>query len=99
MKRLFLASTVLAVLSASPVLAQSFDPEYGTGNTVAFSGDNAGLAYAQARTTRLHGVRAQAEPQPGIRTFGYAPGYGVTADNPQATGGGSIGYNEKLLHD
>ena len=53
MKKL-IAAVVLAMALASPALAQSYNPDVGTGNIVPYAGvqapqSNAGNAYAQAR--------------------------------------------------
>ena len=88
MKRILMASALVALL-ASPALAQSYDPDYGTGNTVqsqASSVDNSAFAYAPAR--------ARAKLQAGERAFAYA-----NADSAVLSGAGSVGYNDKLLHD
>jgi hypothetical protein len=64
MKKFLMSAAVLTVL-ASPALAQSYDPNDGTGNTTAQAeaGREYGAptgSYAYART--LRGLRAQAEP-------------------------------------
>ncbi len=81
--------TTLAVLTAvaTPAFAQSFDPDNGTGNV---------LPYSKAATATHH--EKSAVNQNGTHAFASVPGFGSVgnADAPQATGGGSIGYNEML---
>jgi hypothetical protein len=83
--KLALIAAIAALGIASPALAQSFDPEAGTGNLVAWS---AGPA-AQAGNITDRGLQAYAM---------IPPGRPVSAsDEATATGGGSRGYNEGLL--
>ena len=81
--------TTLAVLTAiaTPAFAQSFDPENGTGNVLPFS----------QGATATHNDRS-AVNQSAARSFAAVPGFGSIGnqDAPQATGGGSAGYNEML---
>lgn len=82
--------TTLAVLTAiaTPAFAQSFDPENGTGNVLPFS----------RGATATHSDRS-AVNQSAARSFAAVPGFGGSIGNqdaPQATGGGSTGYNEML---
>ncbi|HEY6023156.1 MAG TPA: hypothetical protein VIV34_03150 [Pseudolabrys sp.] len=81
--------TTLAVLTAvaTPAFAQSFDPDNGTGNVLPFS----------ATSTATHHEKSAANHN-AMRAFASAPGFGSVAnqDAPQATGGGSVGYNEML---
>jgi hypothetical protein len=80
--------TIFAVLSviATPTFAQSFDPEFGTGNVLPFS----------HKSTDNEGKSAFR--QDGLRAYAKAPSKGLVgnSDAPSATGGGSIGYNELL---
>ena len=81
--------TTLAVLTAvaTPAFAQSFDPDNGTGNVLPFSGT----------ATATHHEKS-AVNHDGTRAFASVPGFGSIGnpDAPQATGGGSAGYNEML---
>jgi hypothetical protein len=81
--------TTLAVLTAvaTPAFAQSFDPDSGTGNVLPFSGT----------ATAAHNGKSAAI-QSGTRAYAAVPGFGSIGnpDAPQATGGGSAGYNEML---
>jgi hypothetical protein len=81
--------TTIAVLTAisAPAFAQSFDPESGTGNVLPFS---------QTSTAAHH--QKSAVNQSGTQAFAAVPGFGSVGspDAPQATGGGSTGYNEML---
>lgn len=84
--------TTLAVLTAiaTPAFAQSFDPENGTGNVLPFSHG----------ATATHNDRS-AVNQSATRSYAAVPGFGSigNADSPQATGGGSAGYNEMLRNN
>jgi hypothetical protein len=72
MKKQLILGAALATLMAAPALAQSYNPTYGTGNTLPFSaswhGQSAtfGLDHAYAPSSallqRLRGIRAQAMP-------------------------------------
>ena len=81
--------TTLAVLTviATPAFAQSFDPDNGTGNVLPFS--NTATATHHEKSAVNHN---------GTRAFASVPGFGSVGspDAPQATGGGSAGYNETL---
>jgi hypothetical protein len=80
--------TTLAVLTAiaTPAFAQSFDPDNGTGNVLPFSHG----------ATATHNDRS-AVNQSAARSFAAVPGFGsIVNAAPQATAGGSIGYNEML---
>jgi len=60
MKKLVIGAA-LAMLIASPVFAQSYDPDLGTGNVLNVPAAGAGThAFAYAPTQRLNGIRAQA---------------------------------------
>ena len=81
--------TTLAVLTAvaTPAFAQSFDPDSGTGNVLPFSGT----------ATVAHNGKSAAN-QSAMHAFAAVPGFSSigSPDAPQATGGGSAGYNEML---
>jgi hypothetical protein len=76
MMKTYFGLAALAALLASPALAQSYDPEYGTGNAVQppvpYSADNGAMAYAPARTrsSRTRAVRAE----PKVYAFGHDVG-------------------------
>jgi hypothetical protein len=80
---------------ASPALAQSFDPEAGSGN-VAGSGYAPTQAdeYAFAQSSRAK----TAARQTGLRAFARVPGTSSNSgsNDPAFTGGGSAGYNQML---
>jgi len=69
----------------SPALAQSFDPDIGTGNV---------LMLNQASVPHQHAAVRRS----GIDALAMAPSAqaGVASEDPANTGGGSIGYNENL---
>ena len=90
MKKLPVIFTVLRIavgfaLSAGPASAQSFCTCDGTGNVLVFSNK----AFMPANDKAVLNDRA-------LRAYAsdaYAP---FRSDSPEATGGGSIGYNEML---
>ena len=81
--------TTLAVLGvfATPAFAQSFDPDNGTGNVLAFSHKPTAPQSEKIAIGRS-----------GLNSFAMVPGPGsaFNPDSPHATGGGSLGYNELL---
>ena len=85
MKKILAAFAVTVTLGA-PALAQSFDPEAGTGNVLPFS-----------HTSGAQKADRMAVRQGGLSAYAFAPG-GSAAGSfaPSATGGGSAGYNEML---
>jgi len=95
--KLALITAIAAAGFASPALAQSFDPEAGSGNIVPFSyapspAQNDIVAVRQKSqgkiAARLNGLHAFA-----MVPRGAAEG---NANDPALTGGGSAGYNEML---
>jgi hypothetical protein len=57
----------LAMLIAAPAFAQSYDPEYGTGNVI-------NLPLAEATNGALGiGANVSASPQQGTSAYAYAP--------------------------
>jgi hypothetical protein len=85
--RKFLATLAVLIVFATPALAQSFDPDNGTGNVVSLS--NKSTAPRNDMT---------APRQSGLHSFAMVPGPGpaFNSNSPAATGGGSLGYNEML---
>jgi len=85
--------TTLAVLTvfATPAFAQSFDPDNGTRNVVAFGRAPAPAAPQNGKTA----VR-----QNGVHSFAMvpAPSSAFNSNSPAATGGGSLGYNQNLYN-
>jgi hypothetical protein len=92
-----LIAAIAAAGIASPALAQSFDPEAGSGNVTPFS-------YAQIATqNETAAVRQQSQGKiaarlNGLHAFAMVPraAAGGNANDPALTGGGSAGYNEML---
>jgi hypothetical protein len=89
-------TTVVAVGIASPALAQSFDPEAGSGNVVPFS--YAPIAAQNDPVAVRQSSHANVARQNGLHAFARIPGgsAGGNANDPALTGGGSAGYNEML---
>ncbi len=87
MKTLLATMTALAIF-ASPSFAQSFDPDNGTGNVLAFS---------YKPNTQRKAVRPTA--QPGVDSFASVSRFQTNPNEPALTGGGSVGYNENLRNN
>jgi opacity protein-like surface antigen len=70
MKKLLLSATLLAALAA-PALAESYNPNLGSGNIVPPPGGryaySDGSNYVRAGSARMYA--------PGYAAYGYAPGY------------------------
>ena len=82
----FLAAIAVITAIATPALAQSFDPDAGTGNVLQFS--HTPSAYkADKIATRRIGLSAYASATDPVA---------FSSSAPSATGAGSIGYNEIL---
>jgi hypothetical protein len=81
--------TTLAVLTvfATPAFAQSFCTCDGTGNVLTFTHNPITLP-----------TQNIAAGQSGLHSFAMVPGPGSASNpnDPAATGGGSLGYNEML---
>lgn len=81
-----LAAIALITAIATPALAQSFDPDAGTGNVLQFS-----------HTSGAHKVDKMATIRNGLSAYATATdGVAFGSSAPSETGGGSIGYNEML---
>lgn len=105
MTKLIIVAIVAAGI-ASPALAQSFDPDAGTGNTLGFSYQPGGAQ--QQISARENGLTAYARVSHrnvGARTRNGLRSYAMTSGNARAgysfnpgeTGGGSTGYNFRVL--
>ena len=100
-------AVVMAPLAATSALAQSFDPDAGTGNVLPISSQPApgtmGAHHAMAHAARRNGMNSYAMDPPAQSGGPYAMDpparTDLYSDNPAATGGGSIGYNENLRND
>jgi hypothetical protein len=106
MSKFAIIAAIAAVSIASPALAQSFNPRDGTGNMMPFSygpgGSRVymGSAAAPAPQQDQSGVHSFAQrDQSGLHSFAMLPRDvpGTSSVNPGATGGGSEGYNIRLL--
>ena len=87
-----IAIVIAAMALASPAIAQSFDPDNGTGNIVSTIASPKRL---EMRTVRGQ-IGADAYAMSQRRKGGFAQeGWGNTN---ATTGGGSPGYNEMLLN-
>jgi hypothetical protein len=96
--RLALFAAISAAGIASPALAQSFDPEAGSGNVLSFrygplAAQNETVAVRQAKPGKI-AARAN-----GLHAFAMVPRGAAdgNANDPALTGGGSAGYNQMLL--
>jgi hypothetical protein len=91
-----LIAVVAAVAFASPAFAQSFDPDAGTGNVLAFSYGPTSSVQNTIASAAAH--KQVAGGQNGYHAFAMVPYRGGTsANSPALTGGGSAGYNALLL--
>jgi hypothetical protein len=86
MKKLLTALALFTVF-ATPSLAQSFSTRNGTGNV---------LTFTHNRIT--HPSRDVATGHSAAHSFAMVPGprAASSSNSPEATGGGSLGYNEML---
>lgn len=91
-------AAMAALAFASPALAQSFDPEYGTGNELS--------AHFQDNGRLVSGPSGQRGTQVAVRRSGMNAYAMVGRSAPDdsgvsgtAAGGGSAGYNQQLLFD
>jgi hypothetical protein len=95
--RMALITAIAAAGIASPALAQSFDPEAGSGNVAGF-----GYAPTPAQNdeyvVRQGGHANTAVRQNGLHAFASIPGTSSNSgsNDPAFTGGGSAGYNQML---
>lgn len=100
-------ATVAAIMAAgiaSPAFAQAFNAAYGTGNPMATYYDNSGgLHLGTAAQQKLATAPQQnrfAARQNGLNAFAMIPRVGgFSTYSPQATGGGSTGFNQNLHTD
>lgn len=86
MKKFLITLAVLTAI-ATPAFAQSFDPDNGTGNVLPF-----GHTQTAPRNEKI------AIDRSGLHSFAMVPSSHSASnpDSPEATGGGSAGYNEML---
>jgi hypothetical protein len=92
MSKLTLIAAIAAVSIASPAFAQSFNPRDGTANVMPFS-------YGPGGSRVFIGSAAPVQNPNGLNSFAMVPGDqpAATSVYPGATGGGSAGYNTRLL--
>jgi hypothetical protein len=91
-----IAIFVALMAVASPALAQSFDPDTGTGNV---SESNYSPAAVQTPKVAAHQSKAAAR-QSGLRSLARVQGSsGSDSTDPASTGGGNLGYNQMLLQN
>jgi ABC-type sugar transport system substrate-binding protein len=95
--RMALIIAIAAAGIASPALAQSFDPEAGSGNVAGFGyaptpAQNDEYAVPQTSHAKT------AARQHGLHAFASVPGTSSNSgsNDPAFTGGGSAGYNQML---
>ena len=95
--RLALLAAIAAAGIASPALAQSFDPEAGSGNVAGF-GYSPTPAQADEYAVPQTSQAKTAARQKGLRAFARVPGASSNSgsNDPAFTGGGSAGYNQML---
>lgn len=98
--KIAIAAALTAAAIATPALAQSFDPEVGTGNVISFSYGSITLQNPQMGA--LHAAPARvARQRSGLNAFAMVAPTSAGGDlfDPALTGGGSRGYNENLRRD
>jgi hypothetical protein len=95
--RMALIIAIAAAGIASPALAQSFDPEAGSGNVAGF-GYAPTPAQADEYAVPQSSHANTAARQNGLHAFASVPGTSSNSgsNDPAFTGGGSAGYNQML---
>ena len=95
--KLALIAAIAAAGIASPALAQSFDPEAGSGNVVPFSYAPIATQHDTA-AARQNSQSKIAARRNGLHAFAMVPRGAAqgNANDPALTGGASAGYNEML---
>jgi hypothetical protein len=88
-------AAIAALSCASPALAQSFDNDFGTGNELPSYYDSQGGLHAG----NAHMQTQIATHRSGLNAFASIGRSSFSSDEPSATGGGSVGYNEMLQQD
>jgi hypothetical protein len=88
MKKILMIVALGASVLATPAFAQSFDPDFGTGNVLPFS-------YGPTASATVNTAASHQSGRP-LYDMVQSP---TSSDRnaPAATGGGSLGYNEMLL--
>jgi hypothetical protein len=92
-----LITAIAAAGIASPALAQSFDPEAGSGNVAGFSYAPTPAQDDEFAARQSSHARTAAR-QNGLHAFARVPGTSSNSgsNDPAFTGGGSAGYNQML---
>jgi hypothetical protein len=92
-----LIAAIAAAGIASPALAQSFDPEAGSGNVAGFSYAPTPAQNDEYIVPRSSHAKTAAR-QNGLHAFASVPGTSSNSgsNDPAVTGGGSAGYNQML---
>ena len=95
--RMALIAAIAAAGIASPALAQSFDPEAGSGNVLGFSYAPSAVQNDEFAVRQSSHAKTVAR-QNGLHAFASVPGTSPNSgsNDPASTGGGSAGYNQML---
>jgi hypothetical protein len=95
--RITLIAAIAAVGIASPALAQSFDPEAGSGNVAGFAYTPTPAQNDEYIVPRTSHAKTAARRN-GLHAFASVPGNSSNSgsNDPAFTGGGSAGYNQML---
>jgi hypothetical protein len=95
--RMALIIAIAAAGIASPALAQSLNPEAGSGNVAGF-GYGPTPSQADEYAVPQTGHAKTAARQNGLHAFASVPGTSSNSgsNDPAFTGGGSAGYNQML---
>jgi hypothetical protein len=92
--KLVVATAVAMLGLASPAFAQSFDNDWGTGNSTQTYYDSQGGLHIGSASQQT-----QLAQRTGENAFAMVPNAVSGIDNPGLTGGGSSGYNETVRTD
>ena len=92
-----LIAAIAAAGIASPALAQSFNPEAGSGNVAGFGYASAPAQADEYAVPQTSHAKTAAR-QGGLHAFASVPGPSSDSgsNDPAFTGGGSAGYNQML---
>ena len=95
--RIALMAAIATAGIASPALAQSFDPEAGSGNVLGFSYAPSAVQNDEFAVRQSSHAKT-AVRQNGLHAFASVPGASSNSrsNDPAVTGGGSAGYNQML---
>jgi hypothetical protein len=97
--KLIIAAAIATFSLASPAFAQSFNADWGTGNEMSSFYDANGGLHEGTVASKQNQTAVRESGKSGLDAFAMVSGAASGSDNPAATGGGSVGYNENLRTD